>query len=276
MGSIQDFAAYLKENGQELGEKLLVYSLGKVDIEIPKHMVEDARKNNGRFFEFFSETLIVEKEESVEEKYLKWSKENIEQQVSMIDKLSSLIKPYPDTRMYFSDLIGTICLNNNLSTKDTLFVLNRLNFILDINMRESVLIFERYKNRINEESRREILELSAPIVPIQPGVVVLPLVGKIDAARAEHLMTKTIPAMSEMELDCVIIDFSGIVTVDNEVAGHVFDITNVLKLLGVDVNVSGLRPELAQHIVLNGIHFKDIQTFSNVQQAVKDWDVKIL
>ncbi|MDZ5710616.1 STAS domain-containing protein [Jeotgalibacillus haloalkalitolerans] len=276
MGSIQDFASYLKQNGEELGEKLLVYSLGKVDVEIPQAMIEESRRNNGRFFKFFSDTLHVEEEISVEEKFLKWSRENIEEQVSMMDKLSSLIRPYPDTRMYFSDLIGTICLQMELSTKDTLFVLNRLNFILDINMRESILLFERYKNRINEESRKEILELSAPIVPIQPGVVVLPLVGKIDSARAEHLMTKTIPAISDMDLDCVIIDFSGIVTIDNEVAGHVFDITNVLKLLGIDVNVSGLRPELAQHIVLNGISFKDIQTFSNVEQAIKNWDVEIL
>ncbi|MFB1081539.1 STAS domain-containing protein [Jeotgalibacillus sp. JSM ZJ347] len=272
MGSIQDFASYLKDNGEELGEKLLIYSLGKVEVEIPQSMIEESRRNNGRFFRFFSDTLIVEEEESVEEKFLKWSRENIEEHVSMMDKLSSLIRPYPDTRMYFSDLIGSICVQKELSTKETLFILNRLNYILDINMRESILLFEKYKNRINEKSRKEILELSAPIVPIQPGVVVLPLVGTIDSARAEHLMTRTIPSISEMDLDCVIIDFSGIVTIDNEVAGHVFDITNVLKLLGIEVNVSGLRPELAQHIVLNGIHFKDIQTFSNVQQAIENWD----
>ncbi|WP_227395030.1 STAS domain-containing protein [Jeotgalibacillus aurantiacus] len=269
MGSVQALAAYLDQYGEKLGEKLMEYSLGKMDIEIPDHVIEQSRKTNAPFFHFLSKALLYKEDQQVADEFLEWSRQNSEAQAAMMDKLSSLIKPYPETRMYFSKLMGDLCLEHELSARDTLHVLNRLNYMMDISLKESILVFEQYKNAINEENRKEILALSAPIVPLQHGVAVLPLIGTIDPERANHLLTKTAPAISELGLETVIIDFSGLVSIDSEVAGHVFDITNVLKLLGIGVIMSGMRPSLAQHVILTGINFSSIRTFSNVKQALE-------
>jgi rsbT co-antagonist protein RsbR len=43
----------------------------------------------------------------------------------------------------------------------------------------------------------------------------------------------------------------------------------VLGLLGIDVLVTGLRPELAINAVSEGIDFTSIKTFASVKQAIE-------
>lgn len=49
----------------------------------------------------------------------------------------------------------------------------------------------------------------------------------------------------EQNIECLIIDFSGIYNIDTVVADYLFKINTVLSLLGVRSFITGLRPELA-------------------------------
>jgi rsbT co-antagonist protein RsbR len=70
----------------------------------------------------------------------------------------------------------------------------------------------------------EIHELSAPLVPILDGIAVLPLIGSIDSYRATHIL-ETIPSMVQKRgVHFLIIDFSGIHTLDTTVTDYLFNI----------------------------------------------------
>lgn len=65
----------------------------------------------------------------------------------------------------------------NLTVEEHANTIKLFNYIMDISLNETVYAFERLSEECKQETDRELLNLSAPIVPIKEGVVVLPLVG---------------------------------------------------------------------------------------------------
>ena len=136
-------------------------------------------------------------------------------------------------------------------------------------MIETIFAYEAYRDGLMKERQKEINELSAPIVPIQQGFAVLPLIGVIDYPRVQHLLNNVLPAISLIDTEHLIIDFSGILTIDTEVAQHIFTIYNVLQLLGIHVMFTGIRPNLSMAVVQAGIDFTAFNTFGSVKQAIE-------
>ncbi len=115
----------------------------------------------------------------------------------------------------------------------------------------------------------QINELSATVVPILSGIAVLPLVGSINEERARQLLEIVPEKVQSQNLNCLIIDFSGIFTLDSIVADYLFRINSVLSLLGVRSIITGLRPELAILATNLGINLSSsILTMATVKDAV--------
>jgi rsbT co-antagonist protein RsbR len=53
------------------------------------------------------------------------------------------------------------------------------------------------------------------------------------------------------------------------VAHNLFKVINSLKLLGVKVTLSGMRPELAQTVISLGISFEGISIAGNLYQELE-------
>jgi rsbT co-antagonist protein RsbR len=112
-------------------------------------------------------------------------------------------------------------------------------------------------------------ELSAPIVPIKDGVAVLPLIGVLDEYRVTYILEKVVPRIADLRIRQLITDYSGILTIDEDIARSLYQIENILGLLGIQAIVTGLRPELAQTIVNAGINMSATPTFAHVKQALE-------
>nr|WP_243847105.1 STAS domain-containing protein [Thalassobacillus devorans] len=117
-------------------------------------------------------------------------------------------------------------------------------------------------------SQTEINELSVPIIEITESVAVLPLVGAIDTARAQLLMDHALSESSNNDYDYFIIDVSGVPVIDTMVADQIFKVIRGLKLIGVEVKMSGVRPEIAQTMVQLGVDFEDTLSFSSLHRAL--------
>lgn len=261
-------ANYLKENADLLANKIVDDIIEKFGFQVPPNDVVQAKKVYVEFLEFLSESIDC-KEGSVPDKLVEWSRENGKKTAAKHHRISEILIRYPDTRMVFADFILNISIEHGLDTKDVALILKRVHHMLDVSINETVLAFERRSEELLLKAKTELKELSTPIVPIQNGLAVLPLIGSIDADRSEHLMNGVLPKIPEMNIERLIIDFSGIVTIDTEVASHIFNVYRVLGLLGVDVLVTGLRPEIAISAVSEGIDFTSIKTFANVKQAIE-------
>jgi rsbT co-antagonist protein RsbR len=123
--------------------------------------------------------------------------------------------------------------------------------------------------RVREEVIRAqvlaIQELSAPIIPIYEGVLVLPLIGTIDSQRAGMIITTLLDSITRQNARIVLLDITGVPLVDTQVAHHLLQAAHAVRLLGAVLVLVGIRPEIAQTIVHLGVNLSDIVTRANLQ-----------
>ncbi|WP_245917414.1 PAS domain S-box protein [Bacillus canaveralius] len=119
------------------------------------------------------------------------------------------------------------------------------------------------------QHKREINEVSAPIVPVLDGISVLPLVGSIDSDRAKQLLEVLPSIIQKRHITYLIIDFSGIYNFDELVTDYLLKISAVMGLLGVEAIITGIRPKLAQTAVELGVNLSGTRKMASVQQALE-------
>ncbi|WP_409291033.1 STAS domain-containing protein [Peribacillus sp. SCS-37] len=168
-------------------------------------------------------------------------------------------------RMEFLIDIRKRCVSEALSPDDIFAVNDKVTEVFDGAIRSII----RTADESVEAIEKEMLELAAPVVPIKKGVAVLPLIGDFSESRASYITNQVIPKIAGMDISMLIIDFSGIHVFDTFVAQHFFQIHDILKLLGIDPVITGIRPALAQTAVQLGINMADIRAHSNVQQVLE-------
>jgi anti-anti-sigma factor len=123
-----------------------------------------------------------------------------------------------------------------------------------------------------EEQRRlstAIREMSTPVVPVHPGVIVMPLVGVIDAPRARQIVTALLEGVESHDGKVAIIDITGIPVMDSEVAGYLVEASQAARLLGAQVVLVGIKPEVAKAIVGLGVDLTGIATRSDLQAGIE-------
>ena len=111
-------------------------------------------------------------------------------------------------------------------------------------------------------------ELSAPIIPIYGGVLVLPLIGAIDTQRATAIMETLLEGVAERNARVVLLDITGVPVVDTSVAHHLIQAARAVRLLGAEIVLVGIRPEIAQTIVQLGVDLSGISTMADLQGGV--------
>lgn len=270
MDEILKVGQHLVDHAEEIVCEMMEFALKNVEYEVTDEMIQQSIKINVEFLILLAKSFKDSNEVAAEE-LIEWSKKNGEQQASILTRLTSLIKPYAKRRLMYMQHITDISINHGLSTENVVKINNRVSYLLDVSMTETILAYEAYRDGLMEERQREINELSAPIVPIQHGIAVLPLMGVIDYLRVQHLLNHVLPNISTMEIEHLIIDFSGILTIDEEVAQHIFTIHNVLQLLGIHVMFTGIRPNLSMAVVQAGIDFSAFHTFGSVKHAIESF-----
>ncbi len=111
-------------------------------------------------------------------------------------------------------------------------------------------------------------EMSAPVLPVLPGVLVAPLVGAIDSQRAASFAQNILGQVERERTRYVIMDLTGVPVVDTQVAQALLTTASAVRLLGAETLLVGIRPEVAQTLVSLGAQLDGIPTYSDLQQAV--------
>lgn len=119
-----------------------------------------------------------------------------------------------------------------------------------------------------ERKLAEQRELSIPIVPIHEGVLVVPLVGNLDAYRAQVLTSRALEAISRGQARFLLLDVSGVSKIDGEVVRHLIRTTRAAGLLGTRVFLSGIAAETARVLTMQGLDFRELQTYRSLQEAL--------
>lgn len=131
--------------------------------------------------------------------------------------------------------------------------------------------FENYakaREEVISEQAEQLLELTTPVVRLWEGVLAVPLVGTLDSERTQVVMEKLLEALVATGAEQAIVDITGVLAVDTQVAQHLLKTVMAARLMGAECTISGIRPQIAQTIVQLGIEFGDITTKATLADAL--------
>ncbi|MRG96255.1 PAS domain-containing protein [Polyangium spumosum] len=110
--------------------------------------------------------------------------------------------------------------------------------------------------------------LSTPLLPIARGVVLMPLIGAMDAARAALVLETLLDGVGAHRAEAAILDITGLHEIDAEVATGLVQAAQAAALLGAEVVLTGVRPAAARTLIELGVDMRGIKTLSSLQQGV--------
>ncbi|MGK4006449.1 response regulator [Sorangium sp. So ce1036] len=120
---------------------------------------------------------------------------------------------------------------------------------------------------IRAQSAR-LAELSTPLIPITDHIMVMPLIGTIDAGRAQQALEAALRGVSANRAQVVILDVTGVTVLDSAVASTLMRTATALRLLGARTVITGIRPELAQTLVALGLDFSAVVTRGTLKSGI--------
>lgn len=133
---------------------------------------------------------------------------------------------------------------------------------------ERQLVELRNAHETQERLLSTIRELSTPILNIQEGILLLPIIGFLDTSRAEHVINTLLDHVTTTQAYVTILDVTGVHTLDTQVANVLLHAARSVELLGGRVILCGISPEVAQVVVSLGIDLSTLTPSSDLQAAL--------
>jgi rsbT co-antagonist protein RsbR len=120
-----------------------------------------------------------------------------------------------------------------------------------------------------EEQRKVIRELSTPVVEVWQGILVMPLVGVLDSVRARQMMEQLLERIKALGSRVVIVDVTGVPTVDTEVANHFLRTMQAARLVGAATILVGISPAMAQTLVRLEATLPGLETYADLRSGLE-------
>jgi rsbT co-antagonist protein RsbR len=130
--------------------------------------------------------------------------------------------------------------------------------------------FVQERERVIREQQEAIRELSTPVLQVRERLLILPIIGLIDPARARQLTEQLLRAIRTNRAKVVVIDITGVAAMDANVANHLVLTVESARLLGATVIVTGLSPEIAQTLVNIGVDLGKMTTVGDLQGGIEE------
>ncbi|HBT20555.1 MAG TPA: sulfate transporter [Peptococcaceae bacterium] len=114
-----------------------------------------------------------------------------------------------------------------------------------------------------------LAELATPIIRIWQDILLVPLIGTLDSHRAQNMAEKLLERTASTRAKIVIVDVTGVPMIDTIVGGFLIEMFNAIKLLGSDVILTGIKPEIAHTLVKLGVDFNMVIIKRDLESALK-------
>ena len=134
-------------------------------------------------------------------------------------------------------------------------------------------VFHAYleeKEHTLQAQQIEIRETSTPITEIWDGVLTLPIIGTLDSNRTMLVMEALLKRISKDHAKAVVMDLTGVKSIDSQVSHHLIQMVHAIQLMGSDAIVTGIRPEIARALVSLNIDLTSITTRANMSDGLKE------
>ena len=130
--------------------------------------------------------------------------------------------------------------------------------------------FVDQRERVIREQQDALLELSTPVLQVRERLLILPIIGVLDQARAQQLTEQLLHGIRAHRAKLVVIDVTGVPDMDETVANSLVDTVTASRLMGADVIITGLSSEIAQTLVTIGVDLSKMHTVGDLQGGIEE------
>jgi rsbT co-antagonist protein RsbR len=130
--------------------------------------------------------------------------------------------------------------------------------------------FVEERERVINEQQDAIRELSTPVLQIRERLLILPIIGVLDSQRARQLTQQLLGAIRDNRAAVVVIDITGVATIDRTVANHLVQAVEASRLMGASTIVTGLSPEVTQTLVDLDVDLSMMHTVGDLQGGLEE------
>ncbi|WP_206079536.1 STAS domain-containing protein [Polyangium spumosum] len=127
---------------------------------------------------------------------------------------------------------------------------------------------ERLQEELIQAQQRALRALGTPLLPIADRVLAMPLIGDIDAERAQQIMETLLDGITRHQAATVILDITGVKVMDTAAADALVGAARGARLLGAEVVMTGTSPKVARTLVDLGADLRGIVTRGALQSGI--------
>jgi rsbT co-antagonist protein RsbR len=120
------------------------------------------------------------------------------------------------------------------------------------------------------EHEAALLQLSTPLIPIRDDVLVMPLIGRLDASRLEQAQGALLQGVAAARAKVAILDITGVGELDDAAAQGLLRAARAVRLLGARVVVTGVRPAVAAAMTSRAAELTGITVRATLKDAVRE------
>jgi len=121
-----------------------------------------------------------------------------------------------------------------------------------------------------QAQRHEIERLAAPVIDLWDGLLLVPMVGSLDAEQAEVATERILTAMSTKRAGEVLLDLTGLERADEQLAARLDAIARAVQIMGGTARLSGLSVEMSRRLAALDLGVAHLKTSSTVRRAIVD------
>ncbi|MEO5726814.1 MAG: STAS domain-containing protein [Byssovorax sp.] len=129
---------------------------------------------------------------------------------------------------------------------------------------------EEAKTQLIDRLRYSIDELSNPILEVWDDVLVMPIIGVVDARRTADMVQRLLTEVARSQASFVIVDLTGVEIVDTKTADHLLKLIRKVETVGARCVLTGIRPAVAETLVDIGVDFGRITTLRNLKHGLRE------
>ena len=129
--------------------------------------------------------------------------------------------------------------------------------------------FVAERERVIRDQQEAIRELSTPVLQVRDRLLILPIIGVLDTRRARQLTEQLLAAIQSNRAKVVVIDITGVATIDLTVANHLVQTVKATRLMGATAIVTGLSSSIAQTLVDLGVDVGMIRSVGDLQGGLE-------
>jgi len=130
--------------------------------------------------------------------------------------------------------------------------------------------FVEERERVIQDQQEAMRELSTPVLLLRDRLLILPIIGVLDSARARQLTEQLLGAIRDNRATVVVIDITGVATGDETVAIHLVQTVEASRLMGASTILTGLSSEIAQTLVDLGVDLGMMKTVGDLQGGLEE------